>query len=243
MSGNKILRMIEGKNNAEINNTSKKVKNNIINKNGIFYIPISEVTSVYNLEVEEYENKTINLDCLNKQKVVASVSKKTKLKYKPTFFSTTLKDLKQNERITIVEKNKKYTKVKTSDGNIGYIKTKFVKNEKVEREEFALNQKIKTDDDDNVSILADEDVENGIDSITKNYDTRKEFISKIVETAIKNKLKGVKVDFKNIENKDNFYKFLTELRPYLNEYSISLIVEKDNNLDTEKLKNIVNEIK
>ena len=63
-----------------------------------------------------------------------------------------------------------------------------------------------------------------------------------MDTAISKRLKGVKVDFDNIENEDNYYRFLSELRPYLNDYGISLIVVKKDNLDENILSKIVNQV-
>ena len=56
------------------------------------------------------------------------------------------------------------------------------------------------------------------------------------------RLKGVKVNFDNINNTENYYRFLAELRPYLNDYGISLIVVKKDNLDENTLKEVTNSV-
>lgn len=241
-SGSKIVRLIEGENSAEVNDTIQDIENSFEMKNGIYYLPVSELSGVYNLEITEYNN-IINLDLLNKQKKVTYLKEKQSLKYSDTAFSKTIEIVNKGEEVTLIEQNKKWSKVMTSDGNIGYIKTKKLEEEQIIREELILHNEIKVSEEDKTAEISNSDINKDIDEVINTYDDRKEFIMKIVNTSIKNRLKGVIVNFDNIDITENYYKFLTELKPYLNDYGISLIVVKKDNLDIEKLKDITNEVK
>ena len=241
-SGSKIARLTEGEKEVEVNDTVQKIENNLEIKNGVYYLPVSELDGIYNLEIKKYNN-IINLDMLNKEKKVTYLTEKQRLKYSDTSFSKTVEIVNKGEEVTLVQKSEKWSKVMTSDGNIGYIKTKKLEKEQIAREEFVLHNEMKVTDDEKIAEISNNDIDKDIDEIINTYDLRKKFITRIVNASIKNRLKGVKVNFDNIDIPENYYKFLTELKPYLNDYGISLIVVKKDNLDVEKLKNITNEVK
>ena len=242
MSGNKILRLIDGEKIYEINNTTQKIGNNFENRNGIYYLPVSDIMATYNVQIEEYDNNTINVELLNKEKRVAKAKKRVKVKYKETIFSKNVDKVRKNEQVIVVKDNKKWTKIMTNDGHFGYVKTKYLEKEEVIREVFdgeITNKK----ENNKVVEIKNEDIKGSRDNITKSYDPRKAFILNIVDGAVKKKFNAVEINFNNIKNVENYYRFLTELRPYLNEYSISLIVVKKDELSESRLKNIVNQIK
>ncbi len=243
MSGNKILRLTDGEKIYEINNTTQSINHNFENKNGVYYLPVSEIMATYNIDIEECDNKVVNIELLNTEKKVAKSTKRIKVKFKETTFSKTIDKIRKNEEVTIVQEGKKWTKIMANGGYLGYVKTKYLKEPRVIREVFddGITSEIK--EKDNVLELTNDDIKESIDTITKSYDKRKDFILKVVDTAVKKKLNAVKVNFNGVKNKENYYRFLTELRPYLNEYSISLIAVKNDELSEERLKNIVNEIK
>lgn len=243
ISGNKIIRMSENSNEVEINDITDEITNKFNIKNGVYYIPVSDIESVYNIEIEEHQNNIINISMLSKEKKIAYLQDRTKLKYKDTTFSKTLENLRKGEEVTIVNSGDKWTKVQSTDGNVGYIKTNKLFNEEVVRENLDIENEMKLESEENTSEISNEDIEESIDEVIINYDSRKEFISRIVDTAITKRLKGVKVNFENIENEENYYRFLAELKPYLNDYGISLIVVKKDNLDEERLKEATNEVK
>lgn len=243
ISGNKIIRLIENSKEVEINDTVDEIEDSFKTKEGIYYLPISDIESVYNIEIQEHtDNNIINIDKLSKEKKSAYLQNNTKLKYKDTIFSRTIENLKKDEQVTIVNSGEKWTKVQSTTGNVGYVKTNKLSNEEVVRETLDFENEIVVEDSDNISELSNDDIEGTIDDITLDYDSRKEFILRIVDTAISNRLDGVRVNFDNVENEENYYRFLAELKPYLNDYGISLIVVKKDNLDDEKLQNVTNEV-
>lgn len=243
ISENKVIKFNENSNEIEVNNISSKIDSKVEEKNGVYYIPLSDIDELYNLEIKEHiDTNIINIESLNKEKKVAYLNKKDKLKYKDTVFSKTIESLKKGEEVIIISKGDKWTKVQSRDGLVGYVKTNKLFNEKVVRENLDISNEIKVENNEDVSVLSNKDIDESIDEITSNYESRKDFILRIMDTAISKRLKGVKVDFDNIENEDNYYRFLSELRPYLNDYGISLIVVKKDNLDENILSKIVNQV-
>ena len=124
ISQNKILEITEGKNNMYINSTFTKIKGSVISRDGIFYFPLSELTDIYNIDVEYIKDKNrLNIDKLDEEKNVATVNRDTKLKYKMTGISKTVENLAQGDKVTILgDVNQKWIKVKTKDYQIGYVK-------------------------------------------------------------------------------------------------------------------------
>lgn len=126
-----------------INDSNAELTSPMIKRNDKIYLPFSEMGIVYDLEFEYSENnKRLIGEDLSKEKKTAITLKNFKLKNKPSLFSTETQKVLQGEYITIIEDaSKKYFKIRTSDGNVGYVKKKRVSNPKVVREHWE-NEKI-----------------------------------------------------------------------------------------------------
>lgn len=109
-----------------VNDSNAELSNPMIEKNGKVYLPFSEMGIVYDLEFEYSEStKKLIADSTNKAKSQALTLKKYNMKDKPNIFSGTVEKVEHGEYVNIVEDaNKKYFKVRTAKGNIGYIKKK-----------------------------------------------------------------------------------------------------------------------
>lgn len=121
-----------------INDSTVNVLSGAIEKDGTYYLPISEMSKVYNIEIEYVKNKQILvLSSLNRELIRADVAKNCSVKYKPTTFSKTIDKLKKGDKVVKVEKiNDNWTKVRTKNGYVGYIKTNILQNEVYVREEI-----------------------------------------------------------------------------------------------------------
>lgn len=138
-SENKLAILKLNDKNVEINGAKKAIKGAVFQKDGIYYIPISEIEEVYNLKISKIEERIV-LESLDKKLIVANVNKKTNLKYKPTVLSRTIEKIDSNEKISIAEVGENtiptgWIKVRTQNGNIGYIQEKNITEKKVERQE------------------------------------------------------------------------------------------------------------
>jgi len=121
---------------AVIDDENIKLNGNLQEIDKRIYLPIKDLQKVYDIELEyTKENNRIIIDSLLKEKREGYISKKTKLHEKKGFFDgKTLENLIIGEKIFILEDNGKYRKIRTSIGNIGYIKSKKISDEKIVRE-------------------------------------------------------------------------------------------------------------
>ena len=135
-----------GENIMTVNGEEKQIKGAVKQENEIFYLPISEMEEVYNLKFSQKGNKVI-LESLDKKLTTAKTSRNLWIKYKPNIISKTLETVKQGNKIVIAEVEKNslpqgWVKVRTENGNIGYVEEKYLNNIKVEREAQVLEKQI-----------------------------------------------------------------------------------------------------
>ncbi len=128
-----------------INGKSTEIKGPAILSNDEYYLPISEMEDIYNVKVTKAENKII-IESLDRKLTTATLNKKAEVKYKTTAFSRTLDKLEKGDKVAISENNNEtikqgWKRVRTANGNIGYIEEKYLDTPKVERED-AQSEKI-----------------------------------------------------------------------------------------------------
>ena len=125
----------------------KKEKCKIINQDDKYYIPITALESVYNINVKYVSDyNTVVIDSLDKQLETAKTNKEVWVKSKNIELSRTLEKLQADTTVSIVpnDENKDYkgwTLVKTDNGEIGYIKSENLTDFKTERSEEKEEQK------------------------------------------------------------------------------------------------------
>ena len=98
--------------------TLKEIENTI-------YLPLKDMQIVYDIELE-YEKLTnrVVIDSTYKAKDVATLNKKTKVYNKKGFFGHAIEKLLQNSEVVVIANQGKYSKIRTENGQIGFIKTK-----------------------------------------------------------------------------------------------------------------------
>lgn len=129
--GEKIGVLPINQNTIIINDVSIDVLSGATQKDGIYYLPISCMSKVYNMNIEYIEKEQILLlDSLDRKLVKADVSKNVSVKLKTNAFSKTVDKVKKGEKVVCIEKLKNnWTKVRTPNGYIGYLKTNVLQNE------------------------------------------------------------------------------------------------------------------
>ena len=250
--GNNVLEIIENENHVYINDTFTKIKGKLISKENTFYFPISELTQVYNISVEyNKEKNTIDIESLLDEKTTATVAKNTNLKYKMTWLSKNIKNLEKGEKVIILEEmDKKWARIKTDNIDIGYIRRDKLKDINKEKSEVVINTSEfgNFDFENDIIINFTDSTYESLEEKIANFDTRKEIIkeqkeklSKEIASAVQeSKNVGLRVDITSIENKDNFYKFLRELKANINSNGCFLIIKNNENLDKEVVQKIAN---
>lgn len=245
ISKNKILDITEKQNHMFVNGTREKIKGSVIEKNGVYYFPISELENVYNIKVNYLKDeKRLNIEKLSEKKVTAIVNKNTNLKYKMTNISKNIAELGQGDNLTVLQDmNNGWMRVQNQEYAVGYVKKSKLVNIKTER--YDLNYNDYNDFDiENASILEinDSTYKNFDEKISK-YDDRvlieKEILNKVIsEIGKQSSNVGVKLNITNISNKEDYYKFLKELKAHINNVGVCLIVVNDSSLDNKEIKNI-----
>lgn len=180
-----------------INGEKQKIDGAAKVKDNIYYLPISEMEDVYNIKVSKIENKVV-IESLDKKLTTGRAIKKISVRYKPTFFSRTIEKVSENEKVIIAEVDKNalpqgWIKVRTQNGNIGYVEEKLLKNISVEREEKTYSLK----NDEKISLAWEYFSEyakapdnsginyNGVNVVSPSFfylklqDTKKENVSKL----------------------------------------------------------------
>ena len=125
-----------------INDENIKLKGQLKEYNDEIYIPITDLQLVYDLEIV-YSKKSnrIIMETTTDKKVDSSVIRKTKVKSKKSLFSKDIENLIIGDKVVILEESGNYKKVRTPLGNIGYVKTKKLSEERVVREQVNVDKK------------------------------------------------------------------------------------------------------
>lgn len=130
--------------NMKVNGSQVKIVDTIKKKDGTLYIPISELGNVYNIEINNINNKVITIDSLDRELIKADANKNFSVKYNTKLFSKTVDKVKKGEKLIIISKDEKtgYTKIRTNNGKIGYVKTDKLTNETVVREKMEQKNQV-----------------------------------------------------------------------------------------------------
>lgn len=130
---------------ALINNENIEIEGKLQEKNKEIYIPLKDVQVVYDIEVSySSETNRIIIDSTLNKKVESSLISRTKLKSKRGIFGKKIENLNIGDKVIILVEEGKYTKVKITNGNIGYIKTKKLSEQSIIRDDTVYtNQEIK----------------------------------------------------------------------------------------------------
>ena len=128
-SNTKTVKISTETNMMNVNGADEKLQNNICKKDNNYYLPIKEMANIYNYDYD-YKNGIVIIDSLNKKLVQATSSKNQEVKFKATNLSKAIEKVKRGDILTIVQDTQKnidsevngYLRVRTQNGNMGYIK-------------------------------------------------------------------------------------------------------------------------
>lgn len=280
--------MVVNDSNIKLESKLKEIKDKV-------YLPIEELEIVYDIEVQYVENENrVIIDSINKEKTEAKTNSKVNVKEKIGFLKfAKVEKLEIDSNVYIIDELEKYYKVRTENGNIGYIKKKKIadvnkirddfkieklklnileecseieKHDKFTKENEALNVVnpliIYLDSDSKIATKAIVDTKDFMDytswaddngiyvvptlrnsgNVSNNlltYAQRNKFINDLYSFVIKNKLRGVYIDFEHIDDINSFNRFLIELTPKFRESGLYVILEDNNITDEKKLETIV----
>lgn len=143
-SDTKTATLIKDKKNIDINGATVSIASTVIEKDGKIYIPFSELAqNVYNVEIEHKEfTDRVVIDSLDRELKKADSKKNVKVKYKAKKFSKTLAKVKQGEKIVVISQDEKWSKIRTENGIVGYVKNKTIANLTYVRENMEETKQI-----------------------------------------------------------------------------------------------------
>lgn len=147
-SYDKLAAMPIGEKQIEINSSNATIQASVIEKDDTYFIPFSALEDVYNVKVNYSETTNIvTIDSLDRDYNIATATKNSSVKYKPSIFSKTVAKVEQGESYIIANREdypvpEGWTRVRTEDGILGYVKTNRMGEVNTIREAMEKKEKI-----------------------------------------------------------------------------------------------------
>ena len=140
---NKIASISLEENKININGSNKSTYAHAENRDGIIYIPITELEDVYGIEIKYIENsKVLTIDSTSKEQKKAIITKDVAVKSSTKFVAKTIDRIKKGSYVIVVSEDKGYTKIRTENGKVGFVKSNKITNIVVVREEMQETKQI-----------------------------------------------------------------------------------------------------
>lgn len=143
--GTKVAVLSLKQNKMTVNGTSTNILNTVIEKDGTYYLPFSEMNDIYNVETKYINNTNIVVaDSLDKEQIKETASKNLSVKYKTSGISKTVDKVKKGEKVIYISSTEKgWAKVRTENGKIGYVKEDKLTNKVYVRENMETQKENK----------------------------------------------------------------------------------------------------
>ena len=216
ISDRKVTYLQLNKNKLEINGSTIQITGQMFKtEQGKLYLPISQMQNSYDIEFlynSEYKNIVINYFSSKLEK--ATLKKDTSVKEQMNNSSATLEKLKKDNVVVFVLEEKGWAKIRTSNGNIGFIKKKLLKDFVIEREELKQENSI-TEEPKNKKDISKSNI--------KKYKNRKSIIQQIIKDAVNKKYNAIKIVYSKDKETEEFKKFKLEATAMLKENGITAV--------------------
>lgn len=126
----KIATILKDKKDIDINGSKVNIAGGLLERSGKIYIPFSELAqNVYNAEINYVQSTNrVVIDSLDRELKKADSSKNVKVKYKAKGLSKTLAKVKKGDKIVVISEDGKWSKIRTQNGIVGYIKSDNIAN-------------------------------------------------------------------------------------------------------------------
>ena len=126
-----------------INGTKKETSGKIIQKDNIIYIPITDLENGYGIDIKYIEDsKVLVLDSVTKEQKKAIVTKNVSVKSSKKFIAKTVERVKKGSYVVVVSEENGYTRIRTENGKLGYVKLNKLANIVTVREEIKETSQI-----------------------------------------------------------------------------------------------------
>lgn len=144
-----------------VNSATNPTLYEIIYNNNIMYIPIEEMETVYNIDVQYVESENVVIiDKLNEGMIKAETEKETDIRFKPRGLSKKVGELKVGDTVSaFYTTSKGWRLIRTEAGEIGYVKANVLTNEYIVRQDMqhkTETKKVATRISDNTELNLEE---------------------------------------------------------------------------------------
>lgn len=216
-SDKKIATLKIDKDNVKINGSKITIKGKPYKiEQKKIYLPISEMKNIYDMDfIYIDKSNTVTIDYYSKELKKAYTRKKVAIKSEAKNNSRTIQKVKKGDWLVYISDENGWTKVRTQEGNIGYVKTKKLTNFTIERENMNTNENSKVIDKYLRKDISKKDI--------STYSKRQKVIESILNEAINKEYFGVKIIFK--DNQEGKERFEIESEPMLKECGIKIVFE------------------
>ena len=127
-----------------INGSDKEIYAHAIERDGEVYLPVSEMADVYDVEIQNIlETKVITMDSLDREQKRVIINKNTAVKSSSNFISRTVDRVEKGEAVIVISTDGKFSRIRTSDGKIGIVKSNRLENEFNIRENMEDEKQVK----------------------------------------------------------------------------------------------------
>ncbi len=131
-------------NKLTINGSIKKIYASAMKEEDTIYLPLSEMKDVYNIEISNMEaKKVVTVDSLEREQIKAYAKSKLSVKWKKDVFSKTVDKVQKGDIVIAITKDENgWAKVRTENGEVGYVKSNSLTNFTTVREEQTKEKQI-----------------------------------------------------------------------------------------------------
>ena len=131
------------KNTININGSDKTIRAHAEKENEIIYLPISEMTEVYGIEIEYLpDTKVVTMDSTDREQKKAILSSDVAVKSSTNFIAKTVDRVKKGDDVIVISSENGNSRIRTKNGKIGYVKSNKLTNEVTVREDMEEEKQV-----------------------------------------------------------------------------------------------------
>ncbi len=139
----KIAEVSLDENVINVNGEDKRTYAHAMERDGVIYIPISEMTEVYDIEIGNIEEtKVLTIDSLDREQKKATITSSVAVKSSKNFIAKTVDRIAKGDSVIVISSDGGYSRIRTKNGKLGYVKTNKLENESVVREAIPEEKQI-----------------------------------------------------------------------------------------------------
>ena len=130
-------------NTININGSDKTIRAHAEKENEIIYLPISEMTEVYGIEIEYLpDTKVVTMDSIDREQKKAILSSDVAVKSSTNFIAKTVDRVKKGDDVIVISSENGNSRIRTKNGKIGYVKSNKLTNEITVREDMEEEKQV-----------------------------------------------------------------------------------------------------